>query len=266
MPETAGLRALPVRVRPFPAETTGSFLSRLGHANSIPIPHLLQLAGVQHHDIRSFSPATDDRLGWSEATPDQIATLAGLPLAGLQAALPALGGSAASGPPSSTSGRTGQLMRACPHCTAAKNIEETVLLRGRPQDYLCLRHRLWHRGLNNIHLAIVPEVVRAQRRHQRRMSCHQAGDIARALHDAEEIIAVWQGDDDCPALTDRWLERRHRLTGGYAQADPDSTAVATHPELLTVVQILLGATPHTLSPARVIACTPSPDEKTCQKT
>ncbi len=265
MPETAGPRALPVRVRPFPAETIGSFLSRLGHANSIPIPHLLQLAGVQLHDVRPFSPATDDRLGWSETTPGRIAALAGRPLAGLQAALPALTGSAASGPSSSTPGRPGQLMRACPHCAAAKNIEETVLLRGRPQDYLCVRHRLWHRGLNNIRLAIVPEVVHAQRRHERRMSCHQADDIDRAHHDAEEIISVWQDDDDCPALTDRWLERRHRLTGGYAPADPDSTAVATHPELLTVVQILLGATPLALSPARVMAWTPSPEAKTCRK-
>jgi hypothetical protein len=264
VPETAGLRALPVRVRPFPAETIGSFLSRLGHANSIPVPHLLQLAGVQLNDVRSFSPATDDRLGWSEAAPGRIAVLAGRPLAGLQAALPALTGPAASGPSSSTSGRTGQLMRACPHCTATKNIDETVLLRGRPQDYLCLQHRLWHRGLNNIDLAIVPEVVHAQRRHQHRMSCHQAGDIARAHHDAEEIIGAWQ-DDDYPALTDRWLERRHRLTGGYAPADPDSTAVVTHPELLTVVQILLGATPDALSPARVTAWTPSPAAKTCQK-
>jgi hypothetical protein len=262
MPETAGLRALPVRVRPFPAETTGSFLSRLAHANSTPIPHLLQLAGVQLHDARSFSPATDGRLGWSKTTPGRIAVLAGRPLASLQAALPALTGPAASGPSSSsTSGRAGQLMRACPHCTAAKNIEETVLLHGRPQDYLCLRHRLWHRGLSNINLAIVPEVVRAQRRHQRRMSRHQAGDIARAHHDAEEIIGVWQ-DDDCPALTDRWLERRHRLTGGYAPADPDSTAVITHPELLAVVQILLHATPDALSPARVTAWTPSPEAKT----
>ena len=77
MPETAGPRALPVRVRPFPAETIGSFLSRLGHANSIPIPHLLQLAGVQLHDVRPFSPATDDRLGWPETTPGRIAALAG---------------------------------------------------------------------------------------------------------------------------------------------------------------------------------------------
>jgi len=264
MPETAALRALPVRVRPFPAETIGSFLSRLGHANSIPIPHLLHLAGIQLPDVRSFSPATDDRLGWPEAAPSRIAALAGRPLAVLQAALPALTGPAAIGPPSSTLGRGGQLIRACPHCAAAKNIVETVLLRGRPQDYLCLRHRLWHRGPNNINLAAVPEVVHAQRRHQRRMSCHRAGDIARAHHDAEEIIGVWQ-DDDFPELTDRWLERRHRLTGGYAPAGPDSTAVVTHPELLTVVQILLGTTPDALSPARVTAWTPSPGAKTCQK-
>jgi hypothetical protein len=264
MPETAALRALPVRLRPFPAETTGSFLTRLGHANSIPIPHLLQLAGIQPPDVRSFSPATDDQRGWSEATPDRIAVLAGRPLASLQAALPAMAGPAASDPSSSTSASGGQLMRACPHCTAAKNIEETVLVRGRPQDYLCMRHRLWHRGLNNIDLAVVPEVVRAQRRHQRRMSWHQAADIARAHHDAEEIISVWQDDEDCPALTDRWLERRHRFTGGYAPADPDSTAVVTHPELLTVVQILLSATPDALSPARVTAWTP-PETKTRQK-
>ena len=37
-------------------------------------------------------------------------------------------------------------LRACGHCTAAKNVTGMVIIRARPCDYLCLRHQQWLRG------------------------------------------------------------------------------------------------------------------------
>ena len=125
-------RRLPFPTRPFHRETAGSFLTRLAYDNNLRIPHLLALAGIATY-TRSFTPATDDTRGWSAQTPDRIAALSGRSLPEMAAAIPALAMTAA------TSSRP---LRACPRCTAAKNITGIVIIRARPHDYLCIRHRL----------------------------------------------------------------------------------------------------------------------------
>ena len=61
-------------------------------------------------------------------------------------------------------------LRACSHCTAAKNVTTMVIIRARPRDYLCLRHQRWLRGIHRPSLAALPEVTDSQRRHDRRTS------------------------------------------------------------------------------------------------
>jgi hypothetical protein len=117
-------------------ETIGSFLTRLAFANSLRIPHLLALAAITTGQ-RSFTPATDDTRGWPESTPGRIAALAGRPLAELAAAIPLL----ATMTPADTAP-----LRACGHCTAAKNVTGMVITRARARDYLCLRHQQWLRA------------------------------------------------------------------------------------------------------------------------
>lgn len=126
------LRRLPVPVRPVTRETIGSFLNRLALANSIRIPHLLALAGIRS-SLRSFTPATDDTRGWSQTTPERIADLAGRPLGDLAAAIPLLDTMTPAAAP----------LRACSHCTAAKNITGLVIIRARSTEYLCTRHQQW---------------------------------------------------------------------------------------------------------------------------
>jgi hypothetical protein len=221
------LRRLPVPVRPASRETIGSFLNRLALANSLRIPHLLALAGIRS-SLRSFTPATDDTRGWSESTPERIADLAGRPLAGLAAAFPLLAvGVAASGTP----------MRACGHCTAAKNITGLVIIRARPIDYLCTRHQQWLRGLQRPALAALPEVPASQRRHDKHTRHVPDPEIARAHQQARAIVAQWLEADWHPALTGRWHERNQQLAAtaaGTLHAD-----VVTHPEMLAVARLLI---------------------------
>ena len=150
-------RCLPVPARLIARETIGSFLTRLAVANSLRVPHLLTLAAITT-GTRSFSPATDDTRGWSETTPDRIAALAGRPLPELAAAIPLL----ATMTPADTAP-----LRACGHCTAAKNVTGMVITRARARDYLCLRHRQWLPGIHRPSLAALPEVTGSQRRHDR---------------------------------------------------------------------------------------------------
>ena len=63
-------------------------------------------------------------------------------------------------------------LRACGHCTAAKNVTGMVIIRARPRDYLCPRHQQWLRGIHRPSLAALPEVTDSQRRHDRRTAEH----------------------------------------------------------------------------------------------
>lgn len=123
------LRRLPVPTRLIARETIGSFLTRLAFANALRVPHLLALAAITT-SMRSFSPSTNDTRGWSETTPDRIAALAGRPLPELAAAIPLLD--------TMTPADTTPL-RACGHCTAARNVTGMVIVGARARDYLCLR-------------------------------------------------------------------------------------------------------------------------------
>jgi hypothetical protein len=149
------LRRLPVPARLIARETIGSFLTRLAFANSLRVPHLLALAAIAT-DTRSFPPATDDTHGWSESTPDRIAALAGRPLPELAAAIPLLA--------TMTPAKTAPL-RACGHCTAAKNVTGMVIIRARARDYLCPWHQQWLRGIHHPSRAALPGVTEGQRRH-----------------------------------------------------------------------------------------------------
>jgi hypothetical protein len=195
MPASAEpLRRLPVPARPIARETIGSFLTRLAFANRLRVPHLLALAAITT-DTRAFSPATDDTRGWSESTPGRIAALAGRPLPELAAAIPLL----AAMTPAGTAP-----LRACGHCTAAKNVTGMVIILGRARDYVCLRHQQWLRGIYRPGLAALPEVTESQRRHDRRTMDVPDQDIARAHRQAMDITGQW------PA------SRAHRTLAGQA--------------------------------------------------
>jgi len=225
------LRPLPVPARLIARETIGSFLTRLAFANSLRIPHLLALAAITT-DQRSFSPATDDTRGWSGSTPGRIAALAGQPLPGLAAAIPLL----ATMTPADTAP-----LRACGHCTAAKNVTGMVILRARARDYLCLRHQQWLRGIHRPSLAALPEITGSQRRHDRRTANVPDQDIARAHRQARDITGQWLTAGWHPALTGRWQDRHHRLAAELPGPETMLADVITHPEMLAIARLLLAS-------------------------
>jgi hypothetical protein len=225
------LRPLPVPARLIARETIGSFLTRLAFANSLRIPHLLALAAITT-DQRSFTPATDDTRGWSESTPGQIAALADRPLPELAAAIPLLD--------TMTPADTAPL-RACGHCTAAKNITGMVIIRARARDYLCLRHQQWLRGIHRPSLAALPEITGSQRRHDRRTANVPDQDITRAHQQAQDITGQWLASGWHPALTERWQDRHRRLAAALPGPEAVHADVITHPEMLSVARLLISS-------------------------
>jgi hypothetical protein len=221
-------RRLPVPVRLIGRETIGSFLTRLAFANSLRVAHLLSLTGISR--ARSFTPATDDTVGWSPYTPDRVAALAGLALPDLAAAVPLLAGMAPAGT---------ALLRACGHCTARKSVTGMVIIRASPRDYLCIRHQQWLRGIHRPGLAALPEIAESQRRHDRRTANVPGQDIARIHRLARGITSQWLEAGWHPALTERWQHRHQRLALALPGPETVLTDVITHPEMLAVARLLI---------------------------
>jgi hypothetical protein len=240
LPPEEPLRQLPFTPRPFRRETIGSFLTRLASANRIRTAHMLQLTGIRIREQREFTPATDDWLGWSPATPHRIAALAGRPLAGLAAAFPAVARFLAV-PASPPPPETGKIRRACPRCTAARNIIGMVIVSARPHDYLCTRHRLWHEGILDIDLRLLPQVTDAQRRHDQRVRSLPASDVADAHKQARSIIGEWTAWSWHPALISQWQQRLRLIDADDVRHLSPWLNVVTHPEFLAVAALLLTA-------------------------
>jgi hypothetical protein len=223
------LRRLPVPARLIARETIGSFLTRLAHANSLHVPHLLTLAAIT---ARGFTPATDDTCGWSGSTPGRIAALAGRPLPELAAAIPLL---------ATMTPTDAAPLRACGHCAAAKNVTGMVILRASPRDYLCARHQQWLRGIHRPGLAALPEVTGSQRRHDKRTANVPDQDIARAHRLARDITGQWLASGWHPALTERWQDRHQRLAAAIPGPGIVLADVITHPEMLAVACLLISS-------------------------
>ena len=216
---------MPVRL--IARETIGSFLTRLAHANSLRIPHMLSLTAIS--STRSFTPATDEPAGWSASTPERIAALAGRALPELAAAIPLL----ATRTPAATAP-----MHACRHCAAAKNITGMVIIRARPGDYLCTRHQQWLRGLRRLSLAALPELADSQRRHDRRTRNPGPRDRTRPPAGRGNYRPV-AGSRMAPNAHQP-LARAEPPTGRHDPRTRDLHAdVVTHPEMLAVARLLI---------------------------
>ena len=114
-----------------------------------------------------------------------------------------------------------------------------VIVRARPQDYLCLRHCLWHHGIRDIDLRPVPQVTDAQRRHDQHVKTLPASDVTRAHQQARDIIDEWITWSWHPALTGRWQHRLRLIGAAHARHPSPWLNAVTHPELLAVASLLL---------------------------
>jgi len=218
------LRPLPRRVKPFPNETSDSYLARLAAANHLPPD------GLRHYltdSLRRHPPLPVDRL----------AVLCGQPETSLLHALPDLT------PPAPLAVRLPTKYRdsspwirpACTRCAAARGITMPVLCYVGEEDLVCHRHHRWlgQTGTGppeQIDLTPAPEIPRANRLHHKLIHRHGHPCVQTAY-------------DDAARTCDRWHDH-HEHTDSFlalvARFDPPSVLPARHPivEAATYPQIV----------------------------
>jgi hypothetical protein len=236
-------RPLPRRVTPVQDETLSSFLRRLALANHIRGDELLaylvirlrkpwapaRSPDVSLHALSVLSGHTPLRL--AHALPEIRPQLAD------QSALRVLGRTTVNGPNTTRP--------ACRRCMAAKGITTTVTVWARQDQNVCLRHQLWIgqgvvRPEDQVDVADLPEIGRAQTRHRNLARRHGLGRV-RYFHPAAEKIIKWSAEFPCD--TGRWNRRRHLFIRENAERLPWSyDAAACYPEVVALLSVL--ASPH----------------------
>ncbi|MFI9765075.1 TniQ family protein [Streptomyces sp. NPDC051963] len=164
---TTRLRALPLTPPPVHGETIGSYLNRLADANHLTIGHLSSLVGPSRQHGR-----VDNRVGyWTPAALSRLAFLTGRSASLLVHAMPplgAIGDPSLRLPHSVTEEVTEPRLRpACRLCMARRHIRGLVVRSTPPQQGVCHRHRRWLLGDEQYDLTRLPEVLCANRPHQR---------------------------------------------------------------------------------------------------
>ncbi len=161
-PSDLPARPMPVRLRPFPRETVGSYARRLAIANHVPFAEFLDHladnrtprppARVRSHELKLNQPAAE-----------RLVTFSGISAAALHRALPTLTtGSPGSRPIRNWNalGSWNRPVRACPDCAARTGGE--ILLHQPLHQTLCLRHNRWLAGRDDnrtVDLTLLPEVL-----------------------------------------------------------------------------------------------------------
>jgi hypothetical protein len=185
MTTTAGARRrerrpLPRPVAPVQNETTVSYIQRLARANHIRADELGEYLGA-----RMTTSGRHIRV-----QPRVLADAAGIDVSHLLLALPQL----QAGPGAAAAHVTSAELRlACRRCMAARNVFCAVTVLAWADQNVCLRHRLWiGHGVTSINdeanVADMPEVGRAQARHQRLVRHYGRGRVLDNYTTAENAI------------------------------------------------------------------------------
>lgn len=176
---------LPRMVKPYPAETTSSYLARLAHAN-----HLSATS------LRFYISGSGSRTVAVSAA--RLAAAAGIPLRVLRYAIPDL--DLDPGRPASYHNGSGLPQRrrddglACRLCVLARGITEPVRCWKRPENMICLRHRRWiWPGHNDDQpdLSAQPAILQAHRRHLRLVRRYGRDPVALEFATADQICREW---------------------------------------------------------------------------
>ncbi len=227
------LRPLPRTVKPFPAETTASYLTRLAHANRLDAEALrFYITGRR----RRTPPFPVERL----------AVVTGFPARTLRCALPDLGigygpldddhhngaglpqRKADDGPP-------------CRLCVLARGITQPVRCWKRPENVVCLRHRRWigpGAGTTQPDLSGQPDILQAHKRHLRLVRRFGRDAVAFEFAVADHICRRWhEHHQHDAAFRDRMLA----FHGPGWQAPPASptVAAAVYPQAVALTRLLV---------------------------
>jgi hypothetical protein len=225
------LRPLPRTVKPFPAETTSSYLTRLAHANRLD-PKALRFYITGH------------RLSISPFPVDKLAAVSGLPARTLRYAIPDLAigyGPTHDDYPNATGfpQRKADDGPPCRLCVLARGITMPVRCWKRPEGVICQRHRLWigpGAVTSQPDLSTHPDIL-AHKTHLRLVRRHGRDTVALDFAVADHICRRWHehGQNDA-AFRDRMLT----FHGPGWQPSPASatTAAAIYPQAVALTRLL----------------------------
>jgi TniQ protein len=235
------LRPLPRGVSPVQDETTASYVHRLALANHIDDRELYchlnpRLAGSQGLHRRR------------ETSLEALAAVSAISAIHLAHALPEIRSQFTDQDALHVLGRTtvkGPNVErvACRRCIATKNITTgSVIVWARQDQNVCLRHKLWigkgvRKPEDQVDIADLPEITRAQVRHNNLIRRHGRRRVRYFQHTAEEIID-WSSNNPYSATA-----RSTRMRYFFAQERADRLPwsydyAAYYPEAVSVLSVL----------------------------
>jgi hypothetical protein len=214
---------LPRPVRPVPDETVESYLGRLAAANHVSTRDLAAHLGTRPSTVVPVAV---------------LATVGRQPAAVLARALPQLRDPA--GPDLTER----QVRLLCRCCAAARGITTPVLVWSRPQDKICLRHRLWTgdavtTAADQLDLAAHPDVIHAQIRQHRLVRRLGPHTIEAAYQCAREawLDVTWRGYQQ-PYRSVRSLRPAGADPPWRIHTEDPAYQAANYPETLTLAGLL----------------------------
>ncbi|MEV8569672.1 TniQ family protein [Streptomyces sp. NPDC051322] len=243
---TTRLRVLPLSPPPVHGETIGSYLNHLADANHLSIGTLSSLIGPSRQHRRG-----DNRVGyWTPEALRRLTVLTGRGSSLLIHAMPPLG--SIGGPLRHLRSAIEEVIEprrrpACRLCMARRHIHGLVVRSTPPREGVCHWHHHWLLGDEQYDLTRLPEVLHANRRHQRIVRRGTYPATALAFVDARDHLLTWFPTETCgPSLQQQW-NRRLDVLGQDPFGDPHRPSDArielvTYPE--AVVLTGLFASPH----------------------
>lgn len=248
---------LPRHVAPIHGEVLASYVRRLARAN---YQNPFWLTGYL-----SDQPFLGGGGSVNDIPVERLAAATGLTPSQLAQRLPDLGSHRRQHPGT-------EVRAACRRCIARRGILDPVPCHMPRELMVCWRHQLWigprtHDPGDQLDVAALPEVLRAQRRHHRLRRCNRADQLlVDNAHDhADRLIQAWTQQGQL--LSDNQHRRRDHYRGHIRSkfaARLESTnprrAVAVYPEVIILTSLLLRRCgseiirhdPYTLEPDRYV--------------
>jgi hypothetical protein len=207
-PDRIRVRPLPMKIRPYPDETTRSFLRRLETANALHPGQLKKTLRLTHR------PWIETITAWTGREPEALSLA--MPQLG-QGHATALARDRLAGRPDRHASGT-----ACHRCTLARGAGRYVEIYTTHERVICPEHGVWigdgAQGFTNqFSVMACPDITTAWHHHKNLLSRHGHSRVRRAFHISSAIN--W-----------RWYEQFHHFTHAMEIYD----TLAADPELVKV--------------------------------